>query len=129
MNHSTTQNVSILMPSSSVLQTWFSDALQTSESQIHFSLSQVELLLLRQFSRGQYSSLANQSFRDRNDFEATVEKLGDALLLFLVRELSVEEDCESPVDAAARIRTAIQTLSHLHNAMIRSIGGEDAVSQ
>lgn len=54
-------------------------------------------------------------------FVGTPEQAGDTLFLFLMRELSDQEDCEDLAMAVSRVAAAIQQLQEAHQALLYQV--------
>jgi hypothetical protein len=80
-------------------------------------LNAFQITALETYSNGEFSYLATIPIAE---FETSLARCGDTLLLFILRELSATEGCHKRSDAILRLATAAEEIDTivgtLHNA-------------
>ena len=80
-------------------------------------LNAFQIAALETYSNGEFSYLTSVPIAE---FETSLARCGDTLLLFILRELSATEGCHTRSDAILRLATAAEEIDTiigtLHNA-------------
>jgi len=81
-------------------------------------LNPFERAAIQAYRRGQYTHLFEAA--DKPTFDAALDDCGDALLAFILRDLSTEEDCDTLDAAINRMTTAQADLTTVLQALRRT---------